>query len=981
TVSFPYVITDGTLTSTANQVITVTPVNDAPIAVADNYTMAEDGTAITLTPLTGDSDPDGTAPTILSINGTALTPGVAQTILVTGGTVNITAGNVISFTPNANFNGTVSFPYVITDGTLTSTANQVIQVTPVNDLPVNTVPAAQSTVEDTAKVFSAANGNALSVADPDGGSLSTTVSVAHGALTAVAFAGAVISNNGTGTITITGTAAAINGALNGLSFAPTADYNGSDTLTITTNDGTVSDIDTVAITVTPAIDIANDGVITTNEDTLANINVNANDSFENAGHTITAINGTAIAVNGSVAVINGSVTLKADGTLDFTPTANFNGVVPTFTYTVTSGGVTETANVNVTVKAVNDAPSGIDRTVTTGEDIPYHFSTADFLMNDVEDGNNVISAAVRIDTLPANGTLQLNGATVAVGQVLTVADVGNLVFTPAANASASSYASFTFSVRDSGGSFDPAPNILTISVSPMVDLSLKDVQHWTFNEGSGSNTTNIYPTPDQLGIRTDGIAGGTNRSPTFTASGHEGAGMFFNGVWSNTSSARDGGYVALPTTVTDPLRGDGAGGGNASLVFWINTTQTGGTIGWNSPSVIGMENNGGTIDVQWGWISSTGRIGFGMADDAGIMSTNPINDGGWHSVAITHNFTNGATEVWVDGVLNSTGTLQAGKTVPNKFLGFGVTADDGAATDRYLNGTLDDVRIYDRVLTATHIQAIYAVESNNLGANAVIDNDGGSLRFNVVANDYAQMTITGAPVGATFIDGTHSVLVTTVDQIVDVTGWTQSELAVTGMGTNSAMLAVTATGVTAGDSVTQYLNIVTGSTVFNGTAAANTMTGTAGSDFLSGLAGDDTINAGTGADRIMGGLGNDTINAGADSDVIIGGAGSDILTGGLGADTFRWELADRGAVGSAPIDRITDFDTAAFSASGDRLDLRDLLQGENYTTGTGNLGSYLHFVKVGSDTEIHISSTGAYSSGFNAANDDQVIKLTGVDLT
>ncbi|MEM0578853.1 Ig-like domain-containing protein, partial [Flavobacterium polysaccharolyticum] len=58
-VSIPYVITDGNGgTATANALITVTPVNDAPVVVDDTYTVAEEGT-VTLTPLTGDSDVDG----------------------------------------------------------------------------------------------------------------------------------------------------------------------------------------------------------------------------------------------------------------------------------------------------------------------------------------------------------------------------------------------------------------------------------------------------------------------------------------------------------------------------------------------------------------------------------------------------------------------------------------------------------------------------------------------------------------------------------------------------------------------------------------------------------------------------------------------------------------------------------------------------------------------------------------------------------
>ncbi|RYE22458.1 MAG: tandem-95 repeat protein [Sphingobacteriales bacterium] len=137
-VSFPYTISDGNGgTSTANEIITVTPVNDPPVAVDDNYTVPEDGGPITLLPLTGDTDPDGNTLTITSINGTTLTPGTAQTITVLNGTVNIAADGTITFTPAPNFNGNVSFPYTISDGNGgTSTANEIITITPVNDPPV-----------------------------------------------------------------------------------------------------------------------------------------------------------------------------------------------------------------------------------------------------------------------------------------------------------------------------------------------------------------------------------------------------------------------------------------------------------------------------------------------------------------------------------------------------------------------------------------------------------------------------------------------------------------------------------------------------------------------------------------------------------------------------------------------------------------------------------------------------------------------------
>ncbi|WP_371258454.1 Ig-like domain-containing protein, partial [Flavobacterium sp. Root420] len=129
-------ISDGTATATANELITVTAANDAPVAVDDIYTVAEDAT-VTLNPLALDTDLDGDTLTVTSINGTTLTGGV-QTITIANGTVNISATGVITFTPDANYNSTtaISIPYVISDGTATATANELITVTAANDAPV-----------------------------------------------------------------------------------------------------------------------------------------------------------------------------------------------------------------------------------------------------------------------------------------------------------------------------------------------------------------------------------------------------------------------------------------------------------------------------------------------------------------------------------------------------------------------------------------------------------------------------------------------------------------------------------------------------------------------------------------------------------------------------------------------------------------------------------------------------------------------------
>ena len=156
-----------------------------------------------------------------------------------------------------------------------------------------------------------------------------------------------------------------------------------------------------------------------------------------------------------------------------------------------------------------------------------------------------------------------------------------------------------------------------------------------------------------------------------------------------------------------------------------------------------------------------------------------------------------------------------------------------------------------------------------------------------------------------------------------------------------------------------------------------------GNDHLYGEAGNDNLQGGDGIDAIYGGIGNDTIDGGIGADLIVGGAGNDVLTGGAGSDTFRWVLADKGTIGAPAKDVISDFDVAPVTApgvGGDALDFRDLLGGENHLVGAGNLANYLHFEKIGANTVIHISNSGEYVAGFNAAKDVQVVTLTNVDL-
>ena len=203
-------VNDGTFDSQpATSLVTVVAVNDAPInTVPAAQTVAED----TILAIAGVS--------VADIDSSALT----TTLSVAHGILNVTAGPGVSgngtasvtiagtateinaalaglaYAGNLDFNGADTLTVATSDATSTDTDTIAITVNPVNDAPVNTVPAAQTVAEDTILPIAG-----VSVADSDSSALTTTLSVAHGTLNVTDGPG--VTGNGTASVSITGTAA------------------------------------------------------------------------------------------------------------------------------------------------------------------------------------------------------------------------------------------------------------------------------------------------------------------------------------------------------------------------------------------------------------------------------------------------------------------------------------------------------------------------------------------------------------------------------------------------------------------------------------------------------------------------------------------------------------------------------------------------------------------------------------------------------
>ena len=749
TETFTVKAADGT---TQDVVITITGTNDAAILADTSLALTainEDAAApsgavgsLVSTLVGGSSDVDSGAVQGIAITGADAANGTWY--YSTNGGTNWTAVGVVAntsalllasdagtrvyFQPNANYNGTVATGLTIrawdqtsgTAGTKVDTsinggttafsiATDTVDITvnAVNDAPVNTVPGAQSTGEDIAKVFSTANGNAISVADVDNATLTTTVSVSNGILTAVVFAGATITNNGSGTVTISGTAAAINGALDGLSYASAADYNGSATLTVATSDGTLTGSDTVVITVTPVSDIVADAT-TTAEDTAVTINVLGNDTFENAGRTITAVNGSAITDGGvAVAVTNGSVALLG-GQLVFTPAANFNGTVPDFSYTVSSGGVSETANVTVTVTAVNDAPvNTVPASIAVTEDAPS--AITGISINDVDSAASTINVTLSTPTgalsaATSGGVTVTGSGTGSLVLAGTQADINafiaasNVTYTTAANANGSVILTVTTTDLGNTGTGGTLTDVDTVT------LNITAVNDAPVNTVPVAQTTNEDTPRAITGLAISDARDGNSGSMTVTLAVANGTLLVSGGTATIGNSGT--GTVTLTGTVAQ-----------------INATLA------SSVTYVPAANFNGT-DTLTMTTNDNGNVGGGALTDVDTVSitVNAVNDAPVNSVpasiAVTEDVATAVTGISVLDADSAAGSISVTLGVPAGTLV--ATAGGGVAVSGSGTGSL--------VLTGTQANINSFIAASNVSYTTVL-NANGSVVLTVTTSD------------------------------------------------------------------------------------------------------------------------------------------------------------------------------------------------------------------------------------------------------
>ncbi|MBS9912741.1 tandem-95 repeat protein, partial [Vibrio alginolyticus] len=474
--SFTYIVTSGGVSESTTVNIDVTPVNDAPVATNDNAVTDED-TPVTIDVLPNDTDVDGDK---LSIE--------SASVPETQGTVEIVDGKLV-FTPAENFHGDAEITYTVTDGALTDQATVNVTVNAVNDTPVVESSIADQTLAEDFTPYSIDLNTAFSDVDNVDGDLTFSVS-------------------GNSNIQV----AIVNGIA---TFTPTADWNGSETLTFTATDPSGESVSqTVNFTVAPVADIVADNA-TVVEDTPTIIKVLGNDTFEGDDKVVS------LDTNNGPA--NGTVSVNPDGSVTYTPNDNYHGA-DSFTYIVTSGGVSESTTVNVDVTPVNDAPVANDDAATTQEDTAV---TIDILPNDTDiDGD----------------TLRIDSASVPSDQGTVEIVDGKLVFTPAENFHGD--AEITYTITD-GSLTDQATVNVTVNAvndTPVVESSIAD------------QTLAEDFTPYSINLNTAfSDVDNADGELTFSVSGNSNVNVSIeNGIATISPTADWNGSEALTFTATDP---------------------------------------------------------------------------------------------------------------------------------------------------------------------------------------------------------------------------------------------------------------------------------------------------------------------------------------------------------------------------------------------------------------------------------------------
>ncbi|TNC96937.1 MAG: hemolysin-type calcium-binding repeat family protein, partial [Stygiobacter sp.] len=885
--------------------------------------------------------------------------GIVSFAVVAGGdhhgSLSINPDGSFSFTAqDANWNGTDTFQVQLTDGEgNVYSQNLTITVDPTNDAPVVTMGVDLGTGTEDQRIVINKSDLVENASDVDGDALAAAnISADHG----------TIIDNGNGTIT----------------FVPDANYNGDVTFSYTVSDGqggTASGTATLDVTaindgpvVSGAVDLGDgledQAVILSKEDLLAN-------ASDVDGDALSAAN---------ISADHGTIVDNGDGTVTFTPAADYHGEV-TFTYTVSDGhggSTTGTATLDLADVSDNTGPVASDdgdnidmsaqgpaltlnigdATVTEGEDPTAGLAdmedptTRATTTNYGSDLNSSLTGSSNVDDLVSvgrdvNASINVGGgddqltvgrdinSNVDLGSGTNALDVGDDVNATVTAGSGND----TVRIGDElNGKIDlgGGDNRLEIGGSANASITTGSGEDevkvgGNLNSqatlGSGDDTLDIdgsaYATIN-AGEGNDIVTVGNDVSSSITLGAGDDILQVTDDVWATIDAGSGDDTVSIGGDISGKVD---MGSGNDHLTItgqnlWSTVTGGSGTDSIELTGVTKAQWDANTNNIQ-GYVKdfenikfSDGRVigdasafegnGGGESDTyeypIEVTATLTDTDGSESLSAVTlTNIPAGATVMLGDQVLtaNNDGSysvnVTSGSTVTLNVVSDGpldLSGVTASVTSTEANGG-------DTAVTTLVGEGSNAGEAAEEGLHVAED---GSIVINgsdLLANDsdadgdtLTIVSVGDAENGTVTLNPNGTISFTPDANYHGQTSFTYTVSDGQG-GTSTATVNLTVDSDGINENVTYTIDAdigdVTGSTDTStdydasGSATSATVTGTSGNDSKYGGAGNDTVDGGAGNDKLYGGSGNDSVIGGSGTDTLYGGSGNDHLSDGTEA--------------------------------------------------------------------------------------------------
>ncbi len=222
------------------------------------------------------------------------------------------------------------------------------------------------------------------------------------------------------------------------------------------------------------------------------------------------------------------------------------------------------------------------------------------------------------------------------------------------------------------------------------DVTSGLIGHWQLDEGSGSIAY------DSAGSH-DGSLVVAEVDPLFVSDGVFGGSLDFEGRGDNVENS----YVVIGDGGTLDLTG------SRTLSTWVRIDN------WDSSGWTGIITKGdvaGNYDLIRN--GNTGSVGFYVQDKGFVVGSTVVNDGQWHMLTGVLDLAGGVQAMYVDGVLDASANVSGAATASNDqpllFNGL-LDGSTGWDTARWFDGAMDEVRLYDRALTAGDVLELYSV--------------------------------------------------------------------------------------------------------------------------------------------------------------------------------------------------------------------------------------------------------------------------------